>query len=76
MTIWLWLLVPVIAIVSWFILSRRPRKDDLGSVSAQWLHEYAGTPTRRGERRRGSPRECYLLAAEAVCRNRLPCAGL
>jgi hypothetical protein len=40
MTIWLWLLVPVIAILSWFILSRRPRKDDLGSVSAQWLHEY------------------------------------
>jgi hypothetical protein len=40
MTIWLWLLVPVIAILSWFILRRRPRKDDLGSVSAQWLHEY------------------------------------
>jgi hypothetical protein len=40
MTAWLWLLVPAIALAIWAFRGRRRRKDDLGSVSAQWLHEY------------------------------------
>lgn len=43
MTVWLWLLVPLIAIVSWAVRQRRRRKDDLGSVSAQWLHDMPGS---------------------------------
>jgi hypothetical protein len=39
MTAWLWLLVPAIVLVIWAFRSRRPRDNDLGSVSEQWLHE-------------------------------------
>ena len=40
MTAWLWLLVPAIALAIWAFRVRRRRESDLGSVSAQWLHEY------------------------------------
>lgn len=40
MTTWLWLLLPAIPIVMWAFRGRRRQKNDLGSVSAQWLHEY------------------------------------
>ena len=40
MTAWLWLLVPVIALVIWASRQRRRRERDIGSVSEQWLHEY------------------------------------
>ena len=40
MTPWLWLLPPFIAVAIWVFRDRRGREDDLGSVSAQWLHEY------------------------------------
>jgi hypothetical protein len=42
MTPWLWLLPAFIAVAIWIFLSRRGRgrETDLGSVSAQWLHEY------------------------------------
>ena len=40
MTAWLWLMVPAIALAIWAFRDRRRRKNDLGSVSAQWLHEY------------------------------------
>jgi hypothetical protein len=40
MTAWLLLLVPAIALAIWAFRERRRRENDLGSVSAQWLHEY------------------------------------
>ena len=40
MTAWLWLLVPAIALAIWGLRATRRRDHDLGSVSAQWLHEY------------------------------------
>ena len=51
MTVWLWLLVPAIALAIWAFRDRRRRENDLGSVSAQWLHGTAGKRTRRDERR-------------------------
>ena len=39
-TQWLWLLPPFIAAAIWVFRDRRERENDLGSVSAQWLHEY------------------------------------
>ena len=39
MTSWLWLLPLVIGVVIWLLRDAR-RRIDLGSVSAQWLHEY------------------------------------
>ncbi len=41
MTSWLWLLAPVtvLGVVIWAFRAAR-RGIDLGSVSAQWLHEY------------------------------------
>ena len=40
MTAWLWLIPAAIAFVIWAFRVKRRREDDLGSVSAQWLHEY------------------------------------
>jgi len=40
MTSWLWLLPPVIALAIWMFRKRRGPANDLGRVSAQWLHEY------------------------------------
>ena len=40
MTAWLWLLVPAIPFAIWVFHDRRRRENDLGSVSAQWLHDY------------------------------------
>jgi len=40
MTLWLWLVPPVIGLAIWVFLDSRGREKDLGSVSAQWLHEY------------------------------------
>ena len=39
MTSWLWLLPLVIAVIIWVLRDAR-RGIDLGSVSAQWLHEH------------------------------------
>lgn len=39
MTSWLWLLLLVIGVMIWVLRDAR-RGIDLGSVSAQWLHEY------------------------------------
>jgi hypothetical protein len=36
---WLLLLAPVAILAVWIVGQLR-RDDDLGSVSAQWLHEY------------------------------------
>ena len=40
MTPWLWLIVPAIALAIWIFRASRRRENDLGSVSAQWLHDY------------------------------------
>jgi hypothetical protein len=40
MTSWLWLLPPFIGLAIWASHSARGRAADLGSLSAQWLHEY------------------------------------
>ena len=40
MTPWLWFLPPFIAVAIWAFRARHGRENDLGSVSAQWLHEY------------------------------------
>ena len=40
MTVWLWLILPVLALAIWLFRERRRPKNDLGSVSAQWLHDY------------------------------------
>jgi ABC-type spermidine/putrescine transport system permease subunit II len=40
MTAWLWLILPVIALVIWAFRRRRHRDNDLGSVSVQWLQEH------------------------------------
>jgi hypothetical protein len=40
MTAWLWLLAPVIGLAIWAFRHWRRRENDLGSVSAQWLHDY------------------------------------
>ena len=39
-TSWLWLLPPVIGVAIWVFRDARRHDKDLGSVSAQWLHEY------------------------------------
>jgi hypothetical protein len=39
MTSWLWL-PPFIGLAIWAFRDPRRRGTDLGSVSAQWLHEY------------------------------------
>ena len=39
MTVWLWLILPAIALVIWAFRGRR-HNHDLGSVSAQWLQEH------------------------------------
>jgi hypothetical protein len=36
----LWVVVGTIAVMIWMYRHRRPREDDLGSVSARWLQEY------------------------------------
>jgi hypothetical protein len=41
--VWLWLLPPIIGIAIWVFRDARGRGPDLGSVSAQWLHEYRQT---------------------------------
>jgi hypothetical protein len=51
MTAWVWLLVPAIALAIWAFREKRRRENDLGSVSAQWLHEYRGKRARSGEGR-------------------------
>jgi hypothetical protein len=43
MTSWLWLLPPFIGLAIWVFRDARGRGPDLGSVSAQWLHEYRQT---------------------------------
>ena len=43
MTSWLWLLPPFIGLAIWVFRDERGRVPDLGSVSAQWLHEYRQT---------------------------------
>lgn len=43
MTSWLWLLPPVIGLAIWVFRDAWGRATDLGSVSAQWLHEYRQT---------------------------------
>lgn len=40
MTAWLWLILPALAFAIWAFRNRRRGDHDLGSVSAQWLHEY------------------------------------
>ena len=40
MTTWLWLILPAIVFAIWAFRDRRRGDNDLGSVSAQWLHEY------------------------------------
>lgn len=40
MTVWLWLILPAIALVIWAFRGRRHGNHDLGSVSAQWLQEH------------------------------------
>lgn len=40
MTAWLWLILPVLAVPIWVFRGRRRGNQDLGAVSAQWLHEY------------------------------------
>ena len=40
MTMWLWLVLPVIALVIWAFRARRRGDNDLGSVSVQWLQEH------------------------------------
>ena len=42
-TSWLWLLPSFIGLAIWGFRSARRRGTDLGSVSAQWLHEYRMT---------------------------------
>jgi hypothetical protein len=44
MTPWLWLLVPLIVIALWAAFRRKRgrrggKRQDLGSVSPQWIHE-------------------------------------
>jgi hypothetical protein len=43
MTSWLLLLPPFIGAAIWIFRDARRRRPDLGSVSAQWLHEYRQT---------------------------------
>jgi hypothetical protein len=43
MTSGLWLLPPFIGLAIWAFRDARRRGTDLGSVSAQWLHEYRQT---------------------------------
>lgn len=40
MTVWLWWILPALAFAIWAWRHRRRRDNDLGRVSAQWLHEY------------------------------------
>jgi hypothetical protein len=40
MTAWIWLILPALAFAIWAFRARRRDDNDLGSVSAQWLHEY------------------------------------
>ena len=40
MTTWLWLVAPVIGVAIWVFRDARRNDKDLGTVSAQWLHEY------------------------------------
>jgi len=39
----LWLLPPLVGLVIWGFRRARGRETDLGSVSAQWIHEYRKT---------------------------------
>ena len=39
----LWVLLPIIGLALWVFRRARGRATDLGSVSAQWLHEYRMT---------------------------------
>ena len=48
MTSWLWLVPPVIGVAIWVFRDARRNDKDLGSVSAQWLHEYRRRRTRTG----------------------------
>ena len=40
---WLWLLPPFVGLAIWGFRRARERGTDLGSVSAQWIHEYRKT---------------------------------
>jgi hypothetical protein len=37
---WLWLFAPAAVFVVWITGHLRRDRNDLGSVSAQWLHDY------------------------------------
>jgi hypothetical protein len=40
MTSWLWLCAPAIGLAIWALRRTRTDGSDLGTLSAQWLHEH------------------------------------